>query len=170
MWHAMTMLLIAWPHFLRLDDCAKGNELLASGTRPPPIMGIEPAVDASILSVGTSAGASVEPESTVYVGSPLTLTHNATNAMGFHTVFVSSAGTLRDGEDCGGRGAQMVCTTCGAGWLRRATWTPTSPGRATLAVGAAELGLGTPAVTIASLTVVVEPNLGLESRFSGICV
>jgi hypothetical protein len=170
MWHATTVLLIAWPHFLRQDKCAKGIELLASGTRPPPIMGIEPAVDASILSVKSATGTSVGPESTVFVGSPLTLTHNATNAMGFHTVFVTSAGTLRDGEDCGEGGAQMVCTTCGAGWLRRATWTPTRPGRATLAVGAAELGLGTPAVTIASLAVVVEPNIGVESRFSGICV
>lgn len=167
----MTVLLAAWPHFLRVDNCGKGLELLASGgTRPPPIMGIEPAVDASILSVETSAGAPVGPGSTVYVGSPLTLVHNATNAMGFHTVFVTSTGALLNGEDCGARGAQMVCTTCGAGWLRRATWTPTSPGRATLAVGAAELGLGTPAVTIATLTVVVEPDLGVQSTLGGMCV
>lgn len=155
----LAMLAVAWPHYLRAEGCAKGLELLQSGGRPPPIMGVEPAVDLSILSVSTAAGDVLGPDSAVAAGVALTLLHNATNAMGFHTVFVASSGTLRGGESCGADGAQMVCTTCGSGWLRRATWTPDRLGPATLAVGAAELGLGTPAVTIASLRVDVEPDV-----------
>jgi len=167
MWHILTSLAAAWPHFLLVDGCAKGLELLASGVHPPPIMGIEPAVDLSILSLGGRAGVEVEPGSMVSIGLPLTLTHNATNAMGFHSVFMVSSGALAGGQDCGAGGAQMVCTTCGAGWLRTAHWTPTRTGRATLAVGAAEMGLGTPAVTIASITVLVEDAAPPSTTTSG---
>eukprot|EP00965_Chrysotila_dentata_P212157 6186865-Pleurochrysis_carterae.AAC.3 len=129
---------------------------------PPPIMGVIPVVDPSLLSVArVPEGEAVAPESHVRLGETLFLTHNGTKGpLGFQTVFIVSSGTIDGGQACGSTGAQLSCTSCGAGWLRHARWTPTEAGEATVAVGAARAGFGTPAVTIASLRVLVEQNFG----------
>ena len=152
----------AWPHFLLEHACAKGRELLFSGGPPPPIMGVTPVLDPSMLAVGADGG--VEDGGTVHVGCSVVLTHNASKGPhGFQTVFVVSAGRLEGGQPCGGTGAQLACTTCGAGWLRHTTWTPTHAGKHILAVGAARSGFGTPAVSVASVTVEAVEASGDES-------
>lgn len=99
-------------------------------------MNAVPALDPSILSVLGADGSSLAQGAAVALGSPLTLDHNGTKGpLGFQTVFVVSSGSLGGGEPCGDRGASLTCSTCGAGWLRSASWTPTRLGEATLAVG-----------------------------------
>jgi len=162
-----------WPHYLLIDGCAKGLEILDSGGPPPIIMGAVTVVDPSILSVSvgyTPAGSSCSASqggilgegASVDLGVAHTLMHNASSGHGFQTVFVVSSGSLEGGEPCGQGEAQLLCTTCGdqdaPGWIKRATWTPTRPGVTTLAVGAASIGFGTPAVTIATLTVNVSAS------------
>ena len=68
-----------------------------------------------------------------------------------HLVFISSSGAIAGGQPCGPNGASLHCTTCGEepGWLNRVVWNATVPGIATLAVGAARGGYGTPAVRVA---------------------
>lgn len=100
---------------------------------------------------------------------------------GTHISFVSSSGSLVDSLPCGLNGARLVCTTCGRddkwlesqgatpslsrtdvpviGWLKTALWVPTEPGLASVAVGVAHNGLGTPAVTITRVLVNVIANV-----------
>ena len=102
------------------------------------------------------------------------------SAHGTHISFLSSTGTLVDSLPCGMDGARLVCTTCGRdaswlatqgstpslsradvpviGWLKTAVWIPSKPGLATVAVGVAHNGLGTPAVTITRVLVDVVSN------------
>lgn len=144
----------AWPDYVLHHECEKGLELLASNADfIPPIMGAIPLLDLGILGVA-AAGQVVEPGAEVPLGTPLTISHNATaGTYGmYHLVFVVSSGRLEGGEPCGETGAELVCTTCGEdpGFLKRATWTPAVRGPARIAVGAARMLVGTPAVTIAS--------------------
>ena len=162
---ALTAATCGWPHFLRADGCRKGLELLHSGQASPPvIMNAVPTMDPDILRVVNSSGGAVVHGDSVPLGAPLTLVHRGTkDPHGSQTVFITSAGLLEQSEPCGEGGAAMVCTTCGAGWLRQAQWTPTATGEARLAVGAARTGacFGTPAVTIGSLVVRVRTGTEL---------
>jgi hypothetical protein len=160
-------------------NCAKGLDLLVEGP-PPPVMGAIPDVDPRILGLLREAPGGqrtwIEPGARVTLGAPLTLTHNETSGHGYQVVFVVSSGLLDGGEACGDGSAQLACSTCGEeGFLKRITWTPTTPGPATLAVGAARMIVGTPAVKLGRMLVDVivgdEVELDLEaaSASSGEC-
>lgn len=148
----------AWPNYLLHHGCAKGLELLVSG-EPPPIMGAIPILDPTILSLSHENGSEVGIGMHISIDTSLLLTHNGSKGPhGFQTVFVVSSGALDGGLPCGDSGAQLVCTSCGSGWLRHVRWTATRSGSATIAIGAARAGFGTPAVTIASRIVNVDPR------------
>eukprot|EP00966_Prymnesium_polylepis_P041323 958910-Prymnesium_polylepis.1 len=129
-------------------------------------MNVIPTEDPSVLEVFRSnacedecAGALAEGD-VVASGTPLTLVYAGTSLPDTHTTFVSSSGLLAGGESCGDEGASLLCSSCGEGWLKRATWTPTSTGVAQIAVGFAHGNYGTPAVTVGILTVnVAEANV-----------
>lgn len=150
---AAAAVVAAWPHYLLHHNCAKGLAILHARTVPPVLMGVMPTIDHSTLEVRPPKRPPLAPRQEATLGEPLMLTHNATNAQGFQLSFAVSSGHLEGAEPCGGGGAQLLCTTCGesTGFLRTATWYPSRAGNATVAVGAAHMGLGTPAVTIATL-------------------
>lgn len=144
----------AWPNLLLQDQCKKGLELLDAANTPPPIMGAVPTYDQEALGVATTSGCNLAPNATVGVGERLTLT--LTSHQLVLSVFVVSSGNLEAGQPCGADGAQLSCTTCGStGHQKHASWTPTRAGPATVALGAARSGFGTPAVTIAAFPVQV---------------
>lgn len=150
----------AWPHYVTLQECAKGLDLLVEGP-PPPLMGVIPDVDPAILSVSAADGETaraIEPGARVRNGTKLTVTHNEISGHGFQLLFLSSSGLLEGGEPCGADGASIACTTCGEeGFLKRVVWTPTRLGPAIVAVGAARMIVGTPAVKTARLSIEVVP-------------
>ena len=156
---------LAWPHYLLQHDCSKGLELLVSGETPPPIMGIIPTFEYGALTLAAGCDDEaygrrndcvetvLEDGADVVAGTTYTLTHNASHAHGFHLVFLTSSGELAGSQPCGEGSARLVCTTClHDSWLKRARWTPTIAGPATIALGAAKLGMATPAVTIAGVS------------------
>ena len=167
---------LGWPSDLLKFDCAKGELLVAGGFAPPPIMGALPELDASMLTLHVLRDGEDEDEElltigdSVAVGDTVELRWLATRhpPLSTHLVFISSSGTIAGGQPCGSNGASLHCTTCGEApdWLNRVLWNATVPGIATLAVGAARGGYGTPAVRVAirQLEVVAaaadEPPLG----------
>ena len=168
---ACLALVRAWPSDLLKHECVKGELLVAGGFAPPPIMGVVPEVDASMLMVRVTVGegddgADDDEElfdgelldgATVSVGDRLELQYVSTRhpPLNTHLVFVSSSGEIAGGERCGPGGARLHCSTCGESpaWMDRAIWTATTPGGARLAVGAARGGFGTPAVRVAIRTI-----------------
>ena len=150
---------LGWPSDLLKFDCAKGELLVAGGFAPPPIMGVLPELDASMLTLHVLRDGEEESEElmsvgdTVVVGDAVELRWIATRhpPLSTHLVFISSSGAIAGGQPCGPNGASLHCTTCGEepGWLNRVVWNATVPGIATLAVGAARGGYGTPAVRVA---------------------
>lgn len=153
---------VGWPSDLLKHDCSKGELLVAGGFAPPPIMGVLPELDASMLLLraireDTEADDDDDDElaegATVAVGDELELQWVATRhpPLSTHLVFISSSGAIVGGQACGSNGGSLHCTTCGEnpGWLNRVVWRATAPGAARLAVGAARGGYGTPAVRVA---------------------
>ena len=154
---------LGWPSDLLKFDCAKGELLVAGGFAPPPIMGVLPELDASMLELHVLRDVLSEGEEeseelmsvgdSVAVGDAVELRWIATRhpPLSTHLVFISSSGAIAGGQPCGPNGASLHCTTCGEepGWLNRVVWNATVPGIATLAVGAARGGYGTPAVRVA---------------------
>ena len=163
---------LGWPSDLLKFDCAKGELLVAGGFAPPPIMGVLPELDASMLTLHVLRDGEEESEElmseddSVAVGDAVELRWIATRhpPLSTHLVFISSSGAIAGGQPCGPNGASMHCTTCGEepGWLNRVVWNATAPGVARLAVGAARGGFGTPAVRVAirHLTVVASDGDG----------
>ena len=152
----------SFPSDLLKDDCAKGV-LLVDGGLLPPIMGIPPTVDETILRVvDLQSGDAVRADAEVPVGAALTLSFDQLRLSpkaGTQIVFVVSAGQVDDGLRCGPGGAQLQCSSCGEthGYLESTTWRATTVGRATLAIGAARGGYGTPAVRVGRMNVTVVP-------------
>ena len=151
---------LGWPSDLLKFDCAKGELLVAGGFAPPPIMGVLPELDASMLTLHVLRDDDEEESEelmsvgdSVAVGDAVELRWIATRhpPLSTHLVFISSSGAIAGGQPCGPNGASLHCTTCGEepGWLNRVVWNATVPGIATLAVGAARGGYGTPAVRVA---------------------
>ena len=150
---------LGWPSDLLKFNCAKGELLVARGFAPPPIMGVLPELDASMLTLHVLRDGEDESEElmtvgdSVAVGDVVELRWIATRhpPLNTHLVFISSSGAIAGGQPCGPNGASLHCTTCGEapGWLNRVEWNATVPGIATLAVGAARGGYGTPAVRVA---------------------
>ena len=163
---------LGWPSDLLKFDCAKGELLVAGGFAPPPIMGVLPELDASMLTLHVLRDGEEESEElmseddSVAVGDAVELRWIATRhpPLSTHLVFISSSGAIAGGQPCGPNGASLHCTTCGEepGWLNRVVWNATAPGVARLAVGAARGGFGTPAVRVAirHLTVVASDGDG----------
>ena len=153
----------SFPSDLLKDDCAKGV-LLVDGGLLPPIMGIPPTVDETILRVvDLQSGDAVRADAEVPVGAALTLSFDQQRLSpkaGTQIVFVVSAGHVDDGLRCGPGGAQLQCSSCGEthGYLESTTWLATTLGRATLAIGAARGGYGTPAVRVGRMNVRIHPN------------
>ena len=151
----------AWPSDLLKHDCAKGRLLVAGGFAPPPIMGALPELDASMLAVRPLDEAEEPAEDAavlldgdaVTVGDAIELKFVSTRhpPLSMQLVFIASSGEISEGQACGPAGAHLHCSTCGErpGWLHRVVWTATRPGVATLAVGAARGGYGTPGVRVA---------------------
>ena len=151
---------LGWPSDLLKFDCAKGELLVAGGFAPPPIMGVLPELDASMLTLHVLRDDDEEESEelmsvgdSVSVGDAVELRWIAPRhpPLSTHLVFISSSGAIAGGQPCGPNGASLHCTTCGEepGWLNRVVWNATVPGIATLAVGAARGGYGTPAVRVA---------------------
>ena len=181
---------LGWPSDLLKFDCAKGELLVAGGFAPPPIMGVLPELDASMLELHVLRDVLSEGEEeseelmsvgdSVAVGDAVELRWIATRhpPLSTHLVFISSSGAIAGGQPCGPNGASLHCTTCGEepGWLNRVVWNATAPGVATLAVGAARGGFGTPAVRVAirRLTVVVSdgdaPSQSRTRRVADSCL
>lgn len=139
-----------WPHFLLDDACEKGAGLVDSVAPLPRIMNVIPSRD-YILDV-LDGEHRLQKDDEVEVGRPLTLVYAGVHRPDTHTVFVSSGGDLVGAQACGEKGASLLCSSCGAGWLHHATWAATTPGQMQLAVGAAHGTLGTPAVFVGNLT------------------
>mmetsp|Transcript_6674 Transcript_6674/g.11562 ORF Transcript_6674/g.11562 Transcript_6674/m.11562 type:complete len:182 (-) Transcript_6674:94-639(-) len=155
-----------WPHFLLADNCAKGLALVAGGSLPR-IMNVIPTQDPSALEVfrhtcdGKCDEALVGHES-VPVGTPLALVYSGLMGPDTRTAFVSSQGTLHEGEPCGDEGGSLLTS----GWLRHAIWTPTQAGIAQVAVGFAHGNFGTPAVTVSIKTLRIVSSGVLEMNHS----
>ena len=159
----------SWPHFLLEHDCTKGIALVAGGLRQlPRIMNVIPTEDPTMLQVFAGrdvVGHDQTPElldgATVTTGAPLTLVYAGVMVPDTQTVFVTSHGLLEGAESCGSEEGSLLCSSCGAGWLRHATWIPTRAGVAQVAVGFAHGNYGTPAVTVGirTLTVVEAENV-----------
>jgi hypothetical protein len=154
----------AWPSDLLKNECEKGELLVAGDFAPPPIMGAMPELDASMLSVRMltvdgepDSEAELQDGATVAAGDALELkfVSRRESPLNVHLVFITSSGEMANGQPCGQAGARLHCTTCGEnpGWLNRVIWTAGEPGSATLAVGAARGGYGTPAVRVAMRSV-----------------
>ena len=157
----------SWPHFLLEHDCTKGIALVAGGLRQlPRIMNVIPTEDPTMLQVFAGRDVLGHDESidlldgaTVTTGAPLTLVYAGVMVPDTQTVFVTSHGLLEGAEPCGSEEGSLLCSSCGAGWLRHATWTPTRSGVAQVAVGFAHGNYGTPAVTVGIRTLhVVEAD------------
>ena len=116
----------SFPSDLLKDDCAKGV-LLVDGGLLPPIMGIPPTVDETILRVvDLQSGDAVRADAEVPVGAALTLSFDQQRLSpkaGTQIVFVVSAGQVDDGLRCGPGGAQLQCSSCGEthGYLESTT-------------------------------------------------
>ena len=112
----------SFPSDLLKDDCAKGV-LLVDGGLLPPIMGIPPTVDETILRVvDLQSGDAVRADAEVPVGAALTLSFDQQRLSpkaGTQIVFVVSAGQVDDGLRCGPGGAQLQCSSCGETWPRQ---------------------------------------------------
>ena len=98
----------SFPSDLLKDDCAKGV-LLVDGGLLPPIMGIPPTVDETILRVvDLQSGDAVRADAEVPVGAALTLSFDQQRLSpkaGTQIVFVVGAGQVDDGLRCGPGGA-----------------------------------------------------------------
>ena len=110
----------SFPSDLLKDDCAKGV-LLVDGGLLPPIMGIPPTVDETILRVvDLQSGDAVRADAEVPVGAALTLSFDQQRLSpkaGTQIVFVVSAGQVDDGLRCGPGGAQLGGLALPGGWL-----------------------------------------------------
>jgi hypothetical protein len=155
---AASLRVFGWPHFLLDNGCEKGMALVAGASLLPRIMNVIPTEDPTILEVyracegkGECVGA-LDDGDAVETGSKLLLVYAGTSLPDTQTTFVTSSGWLIGSEACGDSGGSLLCSSCGEGWLKRATWTPTIPGPAQVAVGFAHGNFGTPAVTVGILT------------------
>ncbi|KAL3918721.1 MAG: hypothetical protein SGPRY_005905 [Prymnesium sp.] len=148
----------AWPDYLLENDCAKGLALVV-GASLPRIMNVIPSEDPTALEVypgqcdGPCERALREGES-VPAGAPLTLVYAGVMGPDTRTAFVSSQGHMHGAKACGTEGGSLLTT----GWLKQATWTPTSTGVAQVAVGFAHGNFGTPAVTVGIKTFMIAPK------------
>ena len=95
---------LGWPSDLLKFDCAKGELLVAGGFAPPPIMGVLPELDASMLTLHVLRDDDEEESEelmsvgdSVAVGDAVELRWIATRhpPLNTHLVFISSSGAMR---------------------------------------------------------------------------